>query len=153
MAKPNSRYDAEGWATKYDITCEDGLTLMQGAFDDSDGQRVPLLYQHNHTHPDGVIGYADLEARQDGVYAHLKFDRSSASGRSALSKVQHGLLNSLSIFANNLQKAGNNVMHGRIRELSVVLAGCNTGAKITFPQLAHGLIAFSDDAEDRKSVV
>lgn len=148
MPKRKRQCDAEGWATRYGVLCEDGVTLMQGAFSDSDGCRVPLLYQHNHTSPDAVIGYADLEARPEGIYTYLTFDKTSRAGKEALRGIAHGLITSLSIFANRLQKAGNNVMHGVIREVSVVLAGCNPEAKITYPQLAHGAIAFEDDATE-----
>lgn len=145
---PNQNdYDFIGWGTKYNVRCADGLTLMQNAFRDCDGMRVPLVYQHNHTSPDAILGHADLECNPEGVIVYGKLSNTK-NGQDAKTHIREGNIRSLSIFANQLTKAGSNVMHGTIREVSLVLAGANPQATITFPELAHGAIAFDDDADE-----
>lgn len=134
-------YDFSGWATRNDLLCGDGRTIRRNAFKDSDGQTVPLVWNHDHANPDAVLGHALLENRDDGVYAYCKFNETDA-GKNAKLLVEHGDVRSLSIYANKLKQIGKDVIHGSIRELSLVLAGANPGAFIDFV-MAHG-----DDEED-----
>lgn len=136
-----AKFDFSGWATKNDLLCGDGRTIRKNAFKDCDGQTVPLVWNHQHNDPDNVLGHALLENRDDGVYAYCTFN-DSESGQMAKTLVKHGDVRSLSIFANKLKQVGGDVLHGTIRELSLVLAGANPGAKIDFI-MAHG-----DDGED-----
>ena len=122
-------YDFSGWATKNNLRCADGLTIMQNAFAENDGEKVPLVWNHDHNSPDNVLGHAYLENRDEGVYAYCTFNN-NPSALAAKEMIKHGDIDSLSIYANNLQKNGNYVMHGKIREVSVVLAGANPGAYI-----------------------
>ena len=131
------QFDFSGWATKNDLLCADGRTIRKDAFKDDDGRTVPLVYQHNHDDPTRVIGHALLENREDGVYAYCSLNNTDM-GRHARECVRHGDFDSLSIYANKLVQRGGDVIHGVIRELSLVLAGANPGAKIEFPMLAHG---------------
>lgn len=132
-----NKFDFSGWATKNDLLCADGRTIRKDAFKDDDGRTVPLVYQHNHDDPTRVIGHALLENREDGVYAYCSLNNTDM-GRHARECVRHGDFDSLSIYANKLVQRGGDVIHGVIRELSLVLAGANPGAKIEFPILAHG---------------
>lgn len=136
MSKPKI-YDFSGWATKYDIRCSDGRTIRKDAFKDDDGRRVPLVWMHQHKDPMNVLGYAVLEHRDEGEYAYCSFN-DTTPGKQAKELVCHGDVCSLSIFANNLTQDRGNVLHGSIKEVSVVLAGANPGAVIDFPMLAHG---------------
>ena len=122
-------YDFSGWATKSNIKCSDGRTIMNNAFKDNDGQKVPLVWNHQHDDPNEVLGHALLENRADGVYAYCKFN-DTESGRTAKELVRNGDVDKLSIFANKLKTVANNVIHGCIREVSLVLAGANPGAYI-----------------------
>ena len=122
-------YDFSGWATKANLKCSDGRTIMKDAFKENDGKRVPLVWNHQHNDPDNVLGHALLENRDEGVYAYCKFNESE-SGKTAKLLVQHGDVNALSIYANQLKQNMNNVLHGNIREVSLVLAGANPGASI-----------------------
>ena len=122
-------YDFSGWATKTGLKCSDGLTIEKNAFKDCDGKKVPLIWNHGHSSPLNVLGHAELEARPEGVYAYCTFNNTE-QGRSAKEMVEHGDVESLSIFANRLKKNGSYVMHGNIREVSLVLAGANPGAFI-----------------------
>lgn len=122
-------YDFSGWATKANLKCSDGRIIRENAFKHNDGQQVPLVWNHQHTDPNEVLGHALLENRKEGVYAYCKFN-DTESGKTAKLLVQHGDVNALSIYANQLQQQGPNVMHGNIRELSLVLAGANPGAFI-----------------------
>ena len=131
-------YDFSGWATRNDLLCADGRTIRRNAFKDNDGATVPLVWNHDHTNPDAVLGHAVLENRDDGVYAYCKFNDTEA-GQNAKKLVMHGDVRSLSIWANRLKQIGNDVIHGMIRELSLVLAGANPGATIDF------IMAHSDD--------
>lgn len=132
-----TQYDFGGWATKNDLLCADGRTIRRNAFKDDDGRTVPLVYQHNHEDPTRVIGHALLENKDDGVYAYCSLNGTSIA-QHVKECVRHGDINGLSIFANKLVQRGGDVIHGVIRELSVVLSGANPGAVIEFPMLAHG---------------
>lgn len=123
------KYDFCGWATRTDLLCSDGRIIRKNAFKNNDGQTVPLVWNHQHNDPDEVLGHALLENRDSGVYAYCKFNETE-SGKTAKLLVQHGDVNALSIYANQLKQQGPNVMHGNIRELSLVLAGANPGASI-----------------------
>ncbi len=122
-------YDFGGWATRHNMRCADGLTIMQDAFKDCDGTTVPLVWNHRHDEARNVLGHAYLENCDDGVYARCTFN-DTEEGKRAKSLVEHGDLTALSIYANQLKKHDNLVQHGVIREVSLVLAGCNPGAKI-----------------------
>lgn len=122
-------YDFAGWATRNNVRCADGRTIMQNAFKENDGQKVPLVWNHRHDDPYTVLGHALLENRDEGVYAYCKFNNTE-SGQNAKELVQHGDITSLSIYANRLQQNGGNVIHGVIREVSLVLAGANPKAVI-----------------------
>lgn len=122
-------YDFAGWATRNNVRCADGRTIMQNAFKENDGQKVPLVWNHRHDDPYTVLGHALLENRDAGVYAYCKFNNTE-SGQNAKELVQHGDITSLSIYANGLQQNGGNVVHGVIREVSLVLAGANPKAVI-----------------------
>lgn len=122
-------FDFCGWATKANLRCSDGRIIRKDAFKHNDGQTVPLVWNHQHNDPDEVLGHALLENRDDGVYAYCKFNETE-SGKTARLLVQHGDVNALSIYANQLKQQGPNVVHGNIRELSLVLAGANPGASI-----------------------
>lgn len=130
------KYDFGGYATKNDLRCSDGRVICRDAFKDNHGTVVPLVYQHNHEDIEQVLGHALLENRSDGVYAYGSFNDSEA-GKQAKILVEHGDINSLSIFANKLVQKGPNVMHGRIREVSLVLAGANPGAHIDNLSFEH----------------
>lgn len=130
------KYDFSGWATRNDLMCSDGRIIKKDAFKHNDGETVPLVWNHQHNTPDNVLGHAVLENREDGVYAYCEFN-DSESGVTARKLVEHGDVRSLSIFANQLKESGKNVLHGIIREVSLVLAGANPGAFIE-SVIAHG---------------
>ena len=132
-----SNFDFGGWATKNDLLCADGRTIRKDAFKDDDGRTVPLVWQHNHEDPTRVIGHALLENRDDGVYAYGTFNDTDIA-QHVKELVRHGDICSLSIYANKLKQSGGDVLHGVIREVSVVLAGANPGATIEFPIMEHG---------------
>lgn len=125
----NEKYDFCGWATRNNIRCADGLTIMRDAFKHNDGQTVPIVWNHSHNDPDNVLGHGRLENRDEGVYIYGIFN-DTERGRLAKNLVQHGDIESLSIYANRLTKNSGFVMHGDIREVSLVLAGANPGAYI-----------------------
>lgn len=125
----NEKFDFSGWATRNDIKCSDGVTIRRDAFIDQDGAQVPLVWMHDHSTPASVIGHAMLENRPQGVYAYCYLN-DSPNGLDAKSAVQHGDVKALSIYANKVRKVNGNVVHGCIRELSLVLAGANAGAYI-----------------------
>lgn len=129
------RCDFSGYATRNDLLCADGRTIRKDAFRDNDGQTVPLVWNHTHD-PDHILGHALLENREDGVYAYCSFN-DSESGQAAKEAVRHGDVRSLSIYANKLKQSGKDVLHGMIREVSLVMAGANPGAFIDFV-MAHG---------------
>lgn len=130
-------YDFSGWATRCNVKCSDGRTIMKDAFVDNDKTTVPLVWQHNHTDADNVLGHALLENRAEGVYAYCSLNN-TPEGRRAKELVEHGDICSLSIYANQLKQTGGNVIHGLIREVSLVLAGANPGARIMDVNIAHG---------------
>lgn len=131
-----NNYDFGGWATRNNILCSDGRTIMKDAFKDNDGQKVPLVWNHQHNDPNEVLGHALLENRDEGVYAYCKFN-DTESGRTAKELVSNGDVDKLSIYANKLKSQANNVIHGCIREVSLVLAGANPGAFID-TIISHG---------------
>lgn len=122
-------FDFSGWATRANLKCSDGRIIRPDAFKHNDGQKVPLVWNHKHGNPEEVLGHALLENRGDGVYAYCKFNNTE-SGKTAKILVQHGDVDQLSIYANQLKQQGPNVIHGNIREVSLVLAGANPGAYI-----------------------
>ena len=136
-------YDFSGWATRFDRLCSDGRTIRDGAFDDDDGKQVPLIWQHYHDSPDMVLGHALLEKRPgEGMYAYCSFNNTERA-QAAKESVRHGDVTSLSIHANRLkQSSKGDVLHGSIREVSLVLTGANPEAKIDIPVILH-----SDDSE------
>ena len=136
------KYDFSGWATKNDLLCADGRTIKKDAFKSQDGQTVPLVWGHDHSDPNRVLGHALLENRDEGVYAYCSFNDSD-SAKAAKKLLKHGDVRSLSICAGQLKQAGANVMHGIIYELSLVLGGANPGAFVD-TIMAHG-----DDTEDK----
>lgn len=131
------KFDFSGWATRNDLECSDGRTIRRDAFKENDGHIVPLVWQHNHNDPSNVLGHALLENRPEGVYAYGKFNGTEA-GQNAKELVAHGDITALSIYANKLKQKGGNVLHGAIREVSLVLSGANPGAFIDIPVLEHG---------------
>lgn len=124
------KYDFCGWATKNDLKCSDGRVIRRNAFKDDDGKRVPVVWNHRHDDAFDVLGHADLENRAEGVYAYVKLNEDTEQGRNALALVNHGDINTMSICANQLRQNGFDVLHGVIREVSLVLAGANPGAMI-----------------------
>ena len=133
------KYDFSGWATRNNLRCSDGRTILQDAFKHNDGKIVPLVWNHQHGSLDNVLGHALLENRPEGVYAYCTLNETEA-GRNAKILIESKDISALSIYANRLQQNGGNVLHGDIREVSLVLAGANPGA-------------FIDNVIDRKSVV
>lgn len=138
-------YDFCGWATRNDLKCSDGRTIRKDAFKDNDGQKVPLVWNHQHNEAFDVLGHAMLENREEGVYTYCKFN-DTESGKTAKLLVQHGDVDRLSIYANKLKQQGSNVMHGVIREVSLVLAAANPGAYIE-DVITHG------EASDDEAVI
>lgn len=132
--------DFSGWATKANLLCSDGRIIMKDAFKHCDGAKVPLVWNHQHNRPEEVLGHAILENREEGVYAYCSFNNTE-SGQAAKECVLHGDVNQLSIYANKLKHQGCNVIHGMIREVSLVLAGANPGAFI------DSIAVHSDDSE------
>lgn len=140
-------YDFSGYATKNDLKCADGRTIRRDAFADCDGMTVPLVWQHDHHEPSNVLGHAILENRPDGVYAYIKCNN-TPSGRNAKDLVEHGDINALSIYANKLVQKGGDVLHGAIKEVSLVIAGANPGAMIDNVNIAH-----SEDGSDDEAII
>ena len=137
----NKDYDFSGWATKNNLLCSDGRTILKDAFKNDDGVTVPLVWNHQHNDPSNILGHALLENRDEGVYAYCKFN-DSEPGKNAKILVEHGDVSALSIYANQLKQQGGNVLHGAIREVSLVLAGANPGAFI------DSVISHSEDVDD-----
>ena len=157
------KFDFSGWATKANLKCSDGRTIMKDAFKDNDGKSVPLVWNHQHNDPTNVLGHALLQNRDEGVYAYCTFNDSEA-GKTGKLLVQHGDVCALSIWANQLKQNFNNVVHGNIREVSLVLAGANPGAFID-SIIMHGeesdedaiiytgediVLSHSNESEDKK---
>lgn len=138
-------FDFSGWATKNGLKCSDGRVIMHDAFKDNDGQTVPLVWNHQHDNSSNVLGHALLENRDEGVYAYCSFNDSEA-GQNAKLLVKHGDVNALSIYANQLKQRGSEVIHGAIREVSLVLAGANPGALIDNLYFAHSEEVIDDEA-------
>lgn len=137
MAKKSKKYDFGGYATKVGLKCSDGRTIMHNAFQEADGKVVPLMYQHLHNDPKNVLGHALLENRADGVYAYCSLNDTDA-GKTARELVEHGDISALSIYANSLVEKSKNVIHGVIREVSLVIAGANPEAYIDNLVVEHG---------------
>ena len=146
MVKKVSNYDFAGYATKNDIQCSDGRIIRHNAFADQDGQTVPLVWNHDHMAADNVLGHAVLENRDEGVYAYCTLNHTK-QGDNARELVQNGDICALSIYANQLKQNGPDVIHGAIREVSLVLAGANPGAKIDF------VMAHSDDSDPDEGII
>ena len=145
---PNE-YDFGGYATRNDLRCADGLTIRRDAFKEQDGMKVPLVWSHSHDDPAKVLGHGILENRADGVYVYGKFNETE-SGKNAKQLVQSGDVDSLSIYANQLKKRGSDVLHGAIREVSLVLAGANPGARIDNISFSHD---DDDDYDDGEALI
>lgn len=158
------KYDFGGWATRNDLQCSDGRVIKKDAFKSQNGQTVPLVWMHNHTAPANVLGLAHLENRDEGVYAYCEFNNNE-SGKTAREIVKHGDVRSLSIFADHLMQTGSDVLHGIIREVSLVLAGANPGAFIddvvahgdgesgiilNYDEMIMGYLEHSDDEEKKE---
>ena len=141
-----AKFDFSGWATKNNLKCSDGRTIMKDAFKQNDGKTVPLVWNHQHNNPEEVLGHALLENRDEGVYAYCKFN-DTERGKTAKLLVEHGDICALSIYANQLKQSMNNVLHGNIREVSLVLAGANPGASIDSVTLSHG-----EESEDEAMI-
>ncbi len=139
-------YDFSGWATKCNVRCSDGRTIKKNAFKDCDGETVPLVWNHDHKDPFNVLGHALLENRDDGVYAYCSFN-DTEQGRNAKVMVEHGDIRSLSIYANQLKQNGGDVIHGIIREVSLVLAGANRGAVI------ENILSHSGELDGEQAVI
>ena len=135
------KYDFSGWVTKNNLKCADGRTIMKDAFKHNDGQKVPLVWNHQHNDPNEVLGYVLLHNQDEGVYGYGTFN-DTESGQTAKLLVQHGDVNALSIYANQLKQSMSNVTHGNIREVSLVLAGANPGAYI------DSIMMHGEDSED-----
>ena len=146
MAKKPSEYDFAGYATKNDIQCSDGRVIRHNAFAEQDGQTVPLVWNHDHLAADNVLGHAVLENRDEGVYAYCSLNNTK-QGQNARELVCNGDICALSIYANQLKQNGPDVIHGAIREVSLVLAGANPGAKIDF------IMAHSEDSEENEGII
>ena len=146
MGISHAEYDFSGWATRANVKCSDGRTIMKNAFIDNDGTKVPLVWNHQHNDPTNVLGHALLENRNEGVYAYCKFNDSDY-GRMGRELVRSGDITQLSIYANRLKQQGGNVIHGAIREVSLVLAGANPEAYIE-SVMCHG-----DDSEGEVAVI
>lgn len=141
----DEQFDFCGWATKNDLQCSDGRIIRKDAFKHNDGETVPLVWNHDHTDPYRVIGHAKLQNRPEGVYAYGKFNDTDL-GQTAKIYVEHGDITHMSIYANQLQQQGPNVLHGAIREVSLVLAGANPGAYI------ESVIKHGEESEDEAIV-
>lgn len=135
--KSAKKFDCSGYATKVGLKCSDGRTIMQNAFQEADGKTVPLVYQHLHNDPSNILGHAILENRKDGVYAYCSFN-DTVNGKQAKALVEHGDLSALSIYANSLVEKSKSVIHGVIREVSLVIAGANPEAYIDNLVVQHG---------------
>lgn len=140
-------YDFCGWASKNDLLCSDGRTIRRGAFSGDDGKKVPMVYQHQHTSINNVLGHAILENRDEGMYAYCYLNESD-TGKMAKELVRHGDICAMSIYANKLKQIGNDVVHGEIKEVSLVLAAANPGAAIESVVLEH-----SDGSTEEEAII
>lgn len=141
-----NEFDFCGWASKNNLRCSDGRIIRKDAFKHNDGETVPLVWNHDHTDPYRIVGHARLENRDEGVYAFGKFNDTDL-GKTARIYVEHGDITQMSIYANQLQQQGDNVIHGSIREVSLVLAGANPGAYI------ESVVKHSDDDSDEEAII
>jgi len=141
-----NEFDFCGWASKNNLRCSDGRIIRKDAFKHNDGETVPLVWNHDHTDPYRIVGHARLENRDEGVYAFCKFNDTDL-GKTARIYVEHGDITQMSIYANQLQQQGDNVIHGSIREVSLVLAGANPGAYI------ESVVKHSDDDSDEEAII
>ena len=144
----SKEFDFSGWATKNNLRCSDGRTIMKDAFKDCDGEIVPLVWNHQHDDGFNVLGHALLKNCDEGVRAYCKFNDDTDQGRNAKALVEHGDVKALSIYANNLKQRAGDVLHGAIREVSLVVAGANPGAFIDDVAFSHG-----DDGECEEAVI
>jgi HK97 family phage prohead protease len=144
--KMENEFDFCGWASKNNLRCSDGRIIRKDAFKHNDGETVPLVWNHDHTDPYRIVGHARLENRDEGVYAFCKFNDTDL-GKTARIYVEHGDITQMSIYANQLQQQGDNVIHGSIREVSLVLAGANPGAYI------ESVVKHSDDDSDEEAII
>ena len=143
------KFNFSGYATKNDLECSDGRTIRKDAFKDNDGQTVPLVWHHTHDDPSNVLGHALLENREDGVYAYCKLNETEA-GVNAKMLIEHGDITAMSIFANKLKQKGKDVIHGAIREVSLVLSGANPGAMIDNVSIEHSDGSYTDDETEAR---
>ena len=146
----NRPYDIAGWATMCNIKCSDGRTIRPNAFIDNDGEEVPMVYQHCHTDPENVLGHALLENRDEGVYCYCWFNE-NPKAQAAKNAVANGDIKQFSIYANQLVQRGNDVIHGSIKEVSLVLTGANKGARIENLNFAHS--DGSSDEDDGEAFI
>ena len=146
------KFDFSGWASRNNMLCSDGRTIIKDAFKDCDGKTVPLVWSHIHDDPDMVLGHAVLENRNEGLYAYCSFN-DSAKGQATKHLVEHGDVVSLSIFANQLRQKGSNVLHGMVREVSVVLAGANPGAFIDQDTVNRVALEHGEPFDDEIGVI
>ena len=140
-------YDFCGWASKNDLLCSDGRTIRRGAFAGDDGKKVPMVYQHQHTSINNVLGHAILENRDEGMYAYCYLNQND-NGKTAKELIRHGDICAMSIYANKLKQIGNDVIHGEIKEVSLVLAAANPGAAIESVVLEH-----SDGSTEEEAII
>ena len=145
-----AKYDFSGYVTRNDIRCSDGRTIRKDAFKDNDGMTVPLVWQHMHDNPENVLGHVLLENREDGMYGYGEFNDTEA-GKNAEELVIHGDVTAMSIYANKLKQNGGDVIHGQIREVSLVLAGANPGAYIDY--INEDAVAHSEDSDNNEAVI
>lgn len=146
---PNTQPDFTGWATVYGVKCTDGRTIKHGAFDDMDGAKVPLVWQHQHDDPENVIGYAILHSVPDTGMACDGYLNDSAKGNQTRLILEHGDVDSLSIYANHLREnSSKEVFHGEIKEVSVVLCGANSKARVDYTSLHHADMSLEEMYSD-----
>lgn len=146
---PNTQPDFTGWATVYGVKCTDGRTIKHGAFDDMDGAKVPLVWQHQHDDPENVIGYAILHSVPDTGMACYGYLNDSAKGNQTRLILEHGDVDSLSIYANHLREnSSKEVLHGEIKEVSVVLCGANSKARVDYTSLHHADMSLEEMYSD-----
>lgn len=146
------KYDFAGWASRNNIRCTDGRTIQQDAFKDMDGKRVPLVYMHNHKDLDAVIGHCILSNRPEGLWAEGYLNNTDM-GQAAKEQIEHGDITALSIYANQLKESNGRVYHGRVREVSLVLAGANDGATIEYPIIEHSDGSWESDFEADEATI
>ena len=147
MSRKNRPFDFCGWATVNNVKCSDGRTIRRNAFVDNDGEEVPLVWQHLHNDPENVLGHALLENHDEGVYCYAWFNN-NPKAQAAKEAAANGDIKALSIYANQLVQRGSDVVHGQIREVSMVLTGANKGARIENLNFAHSDGTYDSDDEE-----